>query len=128
MISRSLAAGNSIIPDTANSISGKTSVCSSPRVEASRSASVPGSADAWPAKASTPPSSWRSAKSSTAQDPANTSTIAQLTRVGPSIASAPSATTRRSGLALEDPDPAYDEHGEDEAATRVSPVSTACTR
>ena len=51
IVSRSLDAGNSIMPPTANSISGKTSVCSTPRVEASRSASVPGSAAAWPANA-----------------------------------------------------------------------------
>ena len=53
------------MPPTANSISGKTSVWSSPDVEAWRSASVPGSAAAWPANAETPPSRWRSAKSST---------------------------------------------------------------
>ena len=46
MVSRSLAAGNISMPPTANIISGKTSVCSSPLVEASRSASVPGSAAA----------------------------------------------------------------------------------
>ena len=46
-----MAAGNSIIPPTANISSGKTSVCSRPLVEASRSASVPGSAAAWPANA-----------------------------------------------------------------------------
>ena len=57
MVSRSLAAGNIIMPPTANIISGKTSVCSRPRVEACRSASVPGSAAAWPANADTPPSS-----------------------------------------------------------------------
>ena len=53
------------MPPTANIMSGKTSVCSSPWVDASRSASVPGSAAAWPANAVTPPSSRRSAKSST---------------------------------------------------------------
>ena len=92
MVSRSLAAGNIIIPATANIMSGKTSVCSSPWVEAWRSASVPGSAAAWPANAVTPPSSRRSAKSSTLSRD-STITRPQMNREGPSIASAPSATT-----------------------------------
>ena len=53
------------MPPTANIISGKTSVCSRPLVDAWRSASVPGSAAAWPANAVTPPSRCRSANSST---------------------------------------------------------------
>ena len=65
IVSRSLDAGNSIIPPTANSTSGKTSVCSSPLVDASPSASVPGSVAAWPVNALSPPSRRRSANSST---------------------------------------------------------------
>ena len=57
------------MPPTAKSISGKTSVCARPRVEASRSAAVPGSAAACPAKVSTPLSTLRSAKSSTLSVP-----------------------------------------------------------
>jgi hypothetical protein len=56
IVRKSLAAGNSIMPPIANMTSGKTSVCSMPRAEASRSASVPGRALAWPANAVTPPS------------------------------------------------------------------------
>ena len=80
------------MPETANSISGKTSVCSRPLVDASRSASVPGRAAAWPAKDVTPPSRWRSAKSSTLRM-ARTSTNSQQNSAGPSTARAPSATT-----------------------------------
>ena len=78
------------MPPTANIISGKTSVCSRPRVDASRSASVPGSAAAWPAKAVTPPSRCRSAKSSTLISD-STSSAPQMNIVGPSTAIAPSA-------------------------------------
>ncbi len=49
MVSRSFDAGNSIIPDSANSASGKTSVCSALSSIASRSAGVPGTAAAWAA-------------------------------------------------------------------------------
>ena len=92
MVSRSLLAGKSSMPLIANMISGKTSVCSSPLVEAWRSASVPGSAAAWPAKPSTPASSRRSAKSSTLSAP-RTRTSSQQKTAGPSAARAPSATT-----------------------------------
>ncbi len=44
------------MPPMANITSGKTSVCSTPCEDASRSASVPGNAAAWPANAVTPPS------------------------------------------------------------------------
>ena len=90
MVSRSLDAGNSIMPAIANIISGKTSVCSRPRVDASRSASVPGRAAAWPAKAVTPPSRCRSAKRKTLISD-RMSSVAQMKIVGPSTAIAPSA-------------------------------------
>ena len=65
-----------------NSISGKTSVCSRPWVEASRSAQVPGRADAWPANAVMPPSRPRSANSSTlVSDSARI--VPQMNTVGP---------------------------------------------
>ena len=92
MVSRSFDAGNISMPPTANIISGKTSVCSSPLVEASRSASVPGSAAAWPAKESTPPSRRRSAKRNTLIM-ARTRISIQQNSAGPSTARAPSATT-----------------------------------
>ena len=50
MVIRSLDAGKSIIPNTANSASGKTSVCSTRLLIASRSAGVPGTAAACGAK------------------------------------------------------------------------------
>ena len=46
MVIRSFDAGNSIIPDSANSASGKTSVCSARSAIASCSAAVPGTAAA----------------------------------------------------------------------------------
>ena len=54
MVIRSFEAGNSIIPDSANSASGKTSVCSTRAAIASRSAAVPGTAAAWAANALAP--------------------------------------------------------------------------
>ena len=50
MVIRSLDAGKSIIPNTAKSASGKTSVCSTRLLIASRSAGVPGTAAACGAK------------------------------------------------------------------------------
>ena len=59
-----------------------------PAGDAWRSASVPGSAAAWPANADTPPSSWRSAKSSTPPS-AKTGSGPRGTRVGPSTTMVP---------------------------------------
>jgi hypothetical protein len=50
MVIKSLDAGKSIIPNTANSASGNTSVCSTRLLIASRSATVPGTAAACGAK------------------------------------------------------------------------------
>ena len=47
MVSRSFAAGNSSIPPTANSVSGKISVCMIPATRPSRSSGLPGGAAAW---------------------------------------------------------------------------------
>ena len=77
------------MPPIENSISGKTSVCSIPRVEASRSAAVPGRAAAWPANAVMPPSRCRSAKSSTLISDRDR-IVPQMNIVGPSMAIAPS--------------------------------------
>jgi len=54
MVMRSFAAGKSIIPDSAKSASGSTSVCSRRASMASRSAWVPGTAAAIGANALTP--------------------------------------------------------------------------
>src|SRR3954452_18686956 len=80
------------MPLTANIISGKTSVWSRPRVDASRSASVPGSAAACPANAETPASSRRSANRSTPPI-ANTRTRPHTKIDGPSTASVPSTAS-----------------------------------
>ena len=76
MVIRSLDAGNSIIPDSANRASGKTSVCSALSSIASRSAGVPGTAAACGANGLVP-SSPRSANSRN-DTPPNTSRIVQM--------------------------------------------------
>src|SRR5207302_844005 len=70
IVSRSCAAGKSSMPPIANIVSGKTSVCANPEDTATRSAGLPGSAEACAVNASPPPgspSSDRSAMSSTAR-------------------------------------------------------------
>lgn len=46
MVSRSSEAGNSSMPATANMVSGNTSVCATPARVATRSATLPGTAEA----------------------------------------------------------------------------------
>ena len=84
------------MPPTANSSSGKTSVCSRPRVDAWRSASVPGSAAAWPANAETPPSRCRSAKSMVPKM-AKTRIRPHMKTAGPSMAIEPMAPIEAPG-------------------------------
>ncbi len=55
MVNRSLAAGNTIMPPTESVSSGKISVCAAPARCASRSASLPGTAEACGVKESSPP-------------------------------------------------------------------------
>ena len=76
MVIRSLEAGKSIIPDSANSASGKTSVCSTLNAIASRSAWVPGTAEACGANGLVP-SSLRSANISSERAP-KTSRMVQM--------------------------------------------------
>ena len=87
-ISRSFAEANSIMPPTANSVSGKTSVCSTLAAVPSRSASDPGTAAAWPANADSPPSTDRSANSSTLISVSASRRI-QVNSAGPSTEIAP---------------------------------------
>ena len=116
------------MPPMENIISGKTSVCSRPFVEASRSAAVPGSAAAWPANAVMPPSRCRSANSSTLIGE-STRIVPQMKTVGPSTATAPSTAIW--------PRPAVSPFGASPVATMTvatsapstpASASTVCTR
>ncbi len=118
--SRSLAEANSIMPPTANSVSGKTSVCSTRAAVPSRSASDPGTAAAWPANADSPPSTDRSANSSTLISVSPSRRI-QVNSAGPSTEIAPwAAITSLSPpirMAVSTP-----------ATTRATTVIASCTR
>ena len=88
MVSRSLEAGNSIMPPTANSVSGKISVCMLPAARPSRSSGLPGVAAACAANGL----SLVSAMSSTLTK-ASTSMVPWMNSVGRSTATAPIAAT-----------------------------------
>ncbi len=88
MVSRSLAAGNSSIPPTANRVSGKISVCMAPVTSPSRSSWLPGGAAAW----ATNGLLLVSAMSSTLTK-ARTRIVPWMNRVGRSTATAPAAAT-----------------------------------
>jgi hypothetical protein len=98
-----LEAGNTIMPPTDSVSSGKSSVCAAPARCASRSASLPGTADAWGVNESRPAAptetllsalAWvRSATKITAST-ATSSTVPCRNSVGRSIATAPSTALR----------------------------------
>jgi len=88
MVSRSFAAGNSIMPPTANSVSGKISVCMAPAPAPSRSSGLPGGA----AAAAVNGLVLESARSSTLAK-ARTRIVPWMNSVGRSTATAPSAAT-----------------------------------
>ena len=130
MVSRSLDAGNSSMPPTANIISGKTSVCSRPWVEASRSASVPGSAAAWPANAVHAALEVALGEEQHAEQREHAGSAPQQKTAGPSTAMAPSAIDRavrrgrrRARVEVE----ADDRRSPTNAATRPTSASTTWT-
>src|SRR5580692_2102051 len=88
MVSRSFDAGNSIIPPTANSVSGKISVWVIPATRPSRSSGLPGGAAAWAAKGLL----LVSAMSRTLAK-ASTTIVPWMNRVGRSMPTAPIAAT-----------------------------------
>ena len=88
MVSRSLDAGNSIMPPTANSVSGKISVCMAPVTRPSRSSGLPGGA----AACATNGLLAGSAMSSTLTK-ARTTIVPWMNRVGRSTPTAPIAAT-----------------------------------
>ncbi len=88
MVSRSLDAGNSSMPPTANRVSGKISVWKAPVTRPSRSSGLPGGAAAWAANGLL----LVSAMSSTLTN-ARTRIVPWMNSVGRSIATAPAAAT-----------------------------------
>ena len=86
MVSRSLDAGNSSMPPTANRVSGKISVWKAPVTRPSRSSGLPGGTAAWAANGLL----LVSAMSSTLTK-ARTRIVPWMNRVGRSIATAPAA-------------------------------------
>ena len=93
MVSRSLAATNSIMPPSANRVSGKTSVCTPARLSAARRSPRLPTVMAARATNATARSSDRSAISSSATMP-STGSVPCRNRAGPSTATAPSAVIR----------------------------------
>jgi hypothetical protein len=93
IVIRSLDAGKSSIPPTANISSGYTSVCSRPLTNAWRSLSLPGIAAAWPENAESPPSSERSANRNVPAIASNRISP-QTKAVGPSMATVPPRASR----------------------------------
>jgi hypothetical protein len=89
IVSRSLDEANTIMPSSANTAIGKTSVCSMPAACASASPGEPGGSAARPVNALRPVSSLRSANSRKLIR-ANTSSRPQVMTAGPSTDSAPS--------------------------------------
>lgn len=94
-VSRSLAAGKTSMPATANSSSGKTSVVVKPALTAAFSLSLPGTEAAWAAKESTrlPCASGSSRRSAKVNRPtsADSRIVPWRNRAGPSTAIAPIA-------------------------------------
>ena len=88
MVSRSFEAGKSIIPPTANSVSGKISVCMIPAARPSRSSWLPGVAAATAANGLLLVSPMSSTLTK-----ASTTIVPWMNRVGRSTATAPSAAT-----------------------------------
>ena len=86
MVSRSFAAGKSIIPPTANIVSGKISVCMIPAPRASRSSGLPGVAAACAANGLLLVSPMSSTLTK-----ASTTMVPWMNRVGRSTATAPTA-------------------------------------
>ncbi len=107
------------MPPAANSVSGKISVCSTFSAVASRSASEPGTAAACPANADSPPSTERSANSSTLIS-VSPSSSSQTNSAGPSTAIAPAAPISRSLCHI-------DTTVMPPAATSPTMVSASCT-
>ena len=89
IVSRSFEVANTIIPSSANTASGKISVCSMFAAWASASPADPGASAARPVKALSPASRRRSANSRKLSS-ANTSSRPQMKTPGPSTESAPS--------------------------------------
>ena len=88
MVSRSFAAGKSIMPPTANSVSGKISVCMIPAARPSRSSWLPGGAAATAANGLLLVSPMSSTLTS-----ARITMVPWMNRVGRSTATAPWAAT-----------------------------------
>ena len=88
MVSRSFEAGKSIIPPTANSVSGKISVCMMPAARPSRSSWLPGVAAATAANGL-----WLVSPMSSTLTKASTRMVPWMNRVGRSTATAPSTAT-----------------------------------
>ena len=118
MVIRSLDAGKSIIPNTANSASGKTSVCSTRLLIASRSAGVPGTAAACGAK--TLAFSILVSANISNDAALKTIKIVHMKYVGPSMASESTATTASS------PDAQFNSVVAS-ANARDTKVTTSCT-
>lgn len=89
IVSRSFEATNVIMPPSANSVSGKTSVCMPVFVACARSCTVPGRIAAWATNAP-PGSTERSAISNTEPNP-STSNVAHRNSDGESTAIAPAS-------------------------------------